>query len=110
MNRKTHRTAPRRNDGTSDAMPLKAALGTFVRLHNMQSKFDEVEVVNAWQVCFGNLIHEKTRKIGLRAGGVLWVTLDSGPLKEEFVMSQTQVIKRLNEHLGREVVQSLVIQ
>lgn len=101
--------AQRATDRTSDAQPLKAALGTFVKLHNMQSKFDEVEVVNAWQACFGELIHSKTRRIALRHGGVLWVELESGPLKEEFVMSQTEVIKRLNEHLKREVVRSMVI-
>lgn len=100
---------PRATDRTSDAMPLKAALGTFVKLHNMQSKFDEVEVVNAWQACFGELIHAKTRRIALRQGGVLWVELESGPLKEEFVMSQSVVIKRLNEHLKRDVVRSMVI-
>lgn len=100
------RSGTNRNE---DATPLKTALGAFVRLHNMQSKFDEVEVVNAWQACFGELIHSKTRRIALRVHGALWVELESGPLKEEFVMSQSEVIRRLNEHLGREVVRSMVI-
>lgn len=104
---------PKRTRGgferSSEAQTLQSALGTFVRLHGMQSKFDEVEVVNAWQACFGEMIHRKTRRIALRQQGALWVELESGPLKEEFIMSQSEVIARLNEHLGRQVVHSLVI-
>ncbi|MDE0871893.1 MAG: DUF721 domain-containing protein [Flavobacteriales bacterium] len=90
--------------------PLKAAIDHFIRVNRMQSKLDEVDVVLAWKECFGNMVNRQTRQLSLRAEGQLWVRLDSGPLKEELLMSKSTVVERLNEHLGRKIVRELVIQ
>ena len=94
----------------SDAKPLKAAIQQFIRAHQMQVRLDEVDVVNTWNACFGSYVERQTRSIRLKPDGKLWVKLDSGPLKEEFLMSKGEVVNRLNEELGRKLISELIIQ
>jgi len=42
--------------------------------------------------------------------GVLTVELDSGPMKEEFLMARTRIQTLMNEHLGREAIRQVVIR
>lgn len=75
----------------------------------MQPKLDEVEVREAWRQVFGQAVENRTRKIHLQKDGTLICMLDSGPLKEEFQHGKREIVDRLNEHLGREVVQQVRI-
>ena len=95
---------------SKDAKPLKSAMDQFVKAFGMQTKLDEVEVVKAWEARFGEVVKRKTRLIRLYQGGKLLVRLDSGPLKEEFMMRKTEVISLLNEELDRTLVRELTIQ
>jgi hypothetical protein len=47
---------------------------------------------------------------GCRREGKLWVKLNSGPLKEELMMSKGQIVDRLNDHLGRKIIAEVIIQ
>ncbi len=71
---------------------------------------DEVDIVLAWKSCFGKMVDRQTRSIRLKAGGQLWVSLESGPLKEELLMNKTKVVERINEQIGRKIIKELVIQ
>ena len=95
---------------SQDPKPLKAAIEQFIRVNRMQSKLDEVDVVLAWKACFGNMVDRQTRSIRLKAGGQLWIALNSGPLKEELLMNKTKVLERINEHIGRKIIKDLVIE
>ena len=94
----------------NDAKPLKAAIQQFIRAHRMQSKLDEVDVVNAWGVVFGVFVEKQTRSLRLQLDGKLWVKLDSGPLKEELMMAKGKMVDLLNEELGRPLIKEIVIQ
>tara|TARA_B110000285_G_scaffold229568_1_gene294536 strand:+ start:925 stop:1218 length:294 start_codon:yes stop_codon:yes gene_type:complete len=95
---------------SQDPKPLKAAIEQFIRVNRMQSKMDEVDIVLAWKSCFGKMVDRQTRSIRLKAGGQLWVSLESGPLKEELLMNKTKVVERINEQIGRKIIKELVIQ
>lgn len=93
----------------NDPQPLRAVIERFVQLHRMQHRLDEVELMQAWERCFGGFIARATRSIQLAADGTLTVRIDSGPLKEECAMAKSEIVTRLNADLGRRVVRSLVI-
>jgi hypothetical protein len=99
---------------SKDPKPLKNAMDQFVKAFGMQTKMDEVEVAKAWESRFGEVVKRKTRLIRLYQGGKLLVRLDSGPLKEEFMMRKTEVVDLLNDELqdklGRALVRELTIQ
>jgi hypothetical protein len=91
-------------------MPLKSAIDQFIRLHKMQHKLDEVDVVQAWESCFPMFAKKMTTLIQLQQGGRLLLRLESAPLKEELGMQKTQLAERLNDHIGRKLVHEVVIQ
>jgi len=89
---------------------LKELINKVLRINSMHSKLDEVEVVLAWKEVFGDVINKKTRRLILQQDGTLIVTLDSGPLKEEFNHEKEKVAKMLNSHLKREIVKEVRIR
>ena len=63
----------------------------------------------AWRDVMGEAVSRKTRFLRVR-DGVLTVELDSGPMKEEFLMARTRIQALMNEHLGREAIRQVVIR
>ena len=90
--------------------PLSAVIDKFLQLNRMHSKLDVVEVVLAWKEVFGDIIHKKTRHLMLQQDGTLLISLNSGPLKEEFNHETEKVVKMLNDHLKRNVVRGVRIR
>ena len=89
---------------------LKELVDKVLRINRMHSKLDEVEVVLAWKEVFGEVVNKRTRRLILQQDGTLLVTLDSGPLKEEFNHEKAKIIKMLNDHLKRDVVKKVRIR
>jgi predicted nucleic acid-binding Zn ribbon protein len=98
---------PKRKNKTET---LKELIDKVLSINRMHSKLDEVEVVLAWKEVFGEVVNKKTRHLMLQQDGTLLVTLDSGPLKEEFNHEKDKVVKMLNSHLKREVVKGVRIR
>ena len=46
-------------------MPLANVIDKFLKVHRMNSKLDQVEVVLAWKEVFGDVINKKTRHLKL---------------------------------------------
>jgi hypothetical protein len=67
-------------------------------------------VVLAWKEVFGEVVNKRTRRLILQQDGTLLVTLDSGPLKEEFNHEKEKVAKMLNSHLNRDIVKGVRIR
>ena len=89
---------------------LKEVRDKVLRINSMHSKLEEVEVVLAWKEVFGEVVNKKTRRLMLQSDGTLLVSLDSGPLKEEFNHEKEKVVKMLNAHLKKDVVKGVRIR
>jgi len=89
---------------------LKELVDKVLRINRMHSKLDEVEVVLAWKEVFGEVVNKRTRRLILQQDGTLLVTLDSGPLKEEFNHEKEKVAKMLKSQLNRDVVKGVRIR
>ncbi len=66
----------------------------------------EHRVVEAWPSLMGNMIAQYTRKVELK-NGVLFVYLTSAPLRQELFLARFELVKRLNEHVGADIVQDV---
>ena len=71
---------------------------------------DYLCILESWKEVFGDVINKKTRRLILQQDGTLIVTLDSGPLKEEFNHEKAKIIKMLNDHLKRDIVKKVRIR
>ena len=106
--------APLRNSADieraeNSSRPLAEVIQHFMKVHRMQGRMTEVEVRVAWREVFGPAVENRTRKLRLQRDGTLVCMLDSGPLKEEFQHGKQAIVDRMNEHMGRTVIQAVRI-
>ena len=99
----------RRTARKAEAVSLGDAISEWLRLSGHGARLQDARTEAAWREVMGEAVSRKTRFIRVR-DGVLTVELDSGPMKEEFLMARTRIQNMINEHLGRETIRQVVIR
>lgn len=95
-----------RND---EHQSLSDALKSFLQTNKLQKGIDQVNIADAWHEVLGPGVAGYTRAVRL-SGGTLYVSLTSSVLREELSLGTTKIISLLNERMGREVVEKLVLK
>ncbi len=95
-----------RND---DKQSLGDALRDFLKQRGLQKGIDQVNIAEAWNEVLGPGVAGYTLRVQLR-GSTLYVSLGSSVLREELSLGSTRIIGMLNERMGREVVEKLVLR
>ncbi|MDX1315548.1 MAG: DUF721 domain-containing protein [Eudoraea sp.] len=88
---------------------LGEALQEFISNNNLQGGIDEVNVREAWERVLGNGVNHYTKSVSLR-NNTLYVNLSSSVLREELSLGTSRIIAMLNEDLGREVIEKLILR
>ncbi len=88
---------------------LSEVLKDFISVNNLEKGIDEVQVIESWKKIMGPAIANYTSKIKF-VNNTLYVELSSSVLKSELSYGTSKIIKNLNEDLGREVIQKLVMR
>lgn len=92
-----------------DKQSLGDALKDFLKQRGLQKGIDQVNISEAWNEVLGPGVAGYTRGVRLR-GTTLFVSLRSSVLREELSLGSSKIIEMLNERMGREVVEKLVLQ
>jgi predicted nucleic acid-binding Zn ribbon protein len=101
--------APRKSNRTSDGSPLKDVIDHLFKSFKLEKKFSEVTIINSWEQLVGKLIANKTSDIYIR-NKVLYVVIDSPPLKNQLFMSRTRLLELISETYGEGVIKEVVIR
>ena len=88
---------------------LKDTIKAFLKQHNLQDKLTEVSIKASWKKLMGNAIAGHTTNIILR-NKKLYLTFDSAVLKQELSYSKSKVIEQMNEELGEDVIEEIIIR
>lgn len=88
---------------------LEEALREFISENRLQKGIDQVEVRDAWERLMGNGVNHYTTEVTLR-DSTLYVSLSSSVLREELSHGNSKIIALLNEDLGKELIQKLVLR
>jgi predicted nucleic acid-binding Zn ribbon protein len=81
----------------------------FTEEYRLKDKLNQVEVIRIWEICMGPMILKNTREVRFK-DGVLTVRIESAPLKQELEFRKNQIITRLNEEMGIELVKEVMIR
>ena len=92
----------RTNDKT-----LKEALDQMLKAYRLKNKYNESCVVSSWEEIVGKAVANRTTEIFAK-DKKLFVRLESSVVKAQLVMMRSQILERLNEKAGDQVVQELV--
>ena len=91
-----------------DVRPLNDLIREFFELHKGPDYLDEVKAVNSWGQVVGSFIASHTIDVCLR-NKVLFVRVDSDVLRNELSYSKSELIKSLNDLVGKEVLTEMVL-
>ncbi|WP_159024086.1 DUF721 domain-containing protein [Formosa sp. L2A11] len=97
--------AKRNNENLSISDVLKE----FVETNKLERGLDKVNVRDAWTKLMGNGVNNYTTAISLERD-TLYVQLSSSVLREELSYGKSKIITMLNEELGKDLVQKIILR
>lgn len=89
-------------------MTMKDAINKMLDVYKLRRKFDETALVNAWPEIIGTAIANRTTQLYIK-DKKLYVKIESAVIKHEMVLMRTQILGRMNEYVGKVVVEEMVL-
>ncbi len=80
-----------------------------LREMQIDRKLKEVNIVSQWESLMGRTVASRTSKIYIR-NHVLYIHVTSSVLKNELIMLRQDIVSRLNEKAGEQLVDEIVIR
>lgn len=93
----------------NDILNLQDVLKEFVTENKLETGLDKVQVRDAWAKLMGNGISNYTSDIQLKRD-TLYIQLTSSALREELSYGKEKIIKMINEELGKDIVNKIVLR
>lgn len=88
---------------------LSSILNDFINENDLNKGLNEVNVKDAWYAMMGKAIGNYTTAITFK-NNTLYIQLSSSVLREELSYGIEKIKKNLNEELGEELIQKLVLR
>ena len=76
---------------------------------NIEGKLKEVQLVNSWEKVVGKTVAKYTQKIFVKDKKLV-VILTSSVVRNELLMIKDGLIKALNESVGTQIIEDIVIR
>ncbi|MFN5324080.1 MAG: DUF721 domain-containing protein [Bacteroidota bacterium] len=87
-----------------------SSLGDIIRQlteeYRLKDKLDQVSVQRIWESALGTAISRNTKEVTFKKGA-LKVRIASASLRQELEIRKTEIIAKLNEELGSELVKEI---
>lgn len=88
---------------------VSEALNLWVETLKMKRKVGETRLINSWESVVGSYIASKTSVIYIKERK-LFVKIDSSVVRNELMLAKMLLIKRLNESVGNELIDDIVLK
>lgn len=92
-----------RKSGTSS---LKEAIDAMLDSYKLRGKFDETKLISSWETMMGKPISRRTEKLFIKEK-VLFVKLNSAPLRHELTISKTKVLEIIHRNFNESLVKDV---
>lgn len=93
----------------SNEQTLKEVLQDMVEFYKLRSKLNQTKVQQLWNRMMGQVVSNYTTDIKLRRKK-LYISISSAPLRQELSYGKEKIIKMLNEELGGEFIEDVIIR
>ena len=88
---------------------LKDAIELLLKTYKLDDRLAEKRLVGSWENVMGAMIAKHTTDIYIKHQQ-LFVTLDSSALRNELILAKSKIVKMLNDSVGREVINEIVLR
>lgn len=88
---------------------LGDAIHAFLREEGIETPLNEYRAEQAWGVVMGELIARYTTDVKVR-GGNMYVHVNNAALRQELMMNRSNIVARINQHVGAQVLQQVIVR
>lgn len=88
---------------------MAEAIQQFLQQRKLQGKVHALRITEVWVQLMGKTIAQYTNEIKI-VGHTLYISTTIAPLKQELMYQRVLIIQRVNEALGENVIEEVVIQ
>ena len=93
----------------SNTQSMGEAIRAFLKESKLEKPLKERQLVSSWESLLGRSVARATREIYIK-DGKLYVALTSSVIRNELYMLQDEIIRRLNEAAGEELLSGIVLR
>ena len=87
----------------SETSSVKDAIDAMLDSYKLRGKFDQSKLINSWESMMGKPISRRTEKMFIKEK-VLFVKLNSAPLRQELTISKSKVLEIIHRHFDKDLV------
>jgi predicted nucleic acid-binding Zn ribbon protein len=88
---------------------LQKAMDDYLNQSRLKPKIQALRIEEIWEELMGKTVSKYTDTIKI-SGQTLFITSSVAPLKNELLFQRENIIQRINEAFGENVIQAVVIQ
>lgn len=93
----------------SNDQPLSEVLQQMVHVFRLKPNLYKTKIENIWADMMGKTIAGYTRELRVQ-NQILYITIESAPLRSELHFGREKIRKMMNEELGEEFLKEVVVQ
>ena len=88
---------------------LKEVIDKLLKVYKLDEKLAERKLIASWESVMGVMIAKHTKDLYIKHKQ-LFVTLDSAALRNELLLARTKIVKMLNDEVGTEVINDVILK
>ncbi|MEM6297129.1 MAG: DUF721 domain-containing protein [Bacteroidota bacterium] len=88
--------------------PLREVMEKLLKHYRLGQHYNEARLKAAWEKLMGEFVSTRTESLRVK-DKTLFLGMNSAPLRHEILLSKSEVIGRLNEYMGFEMIEEIVI-
>lgn len=93
----------------SNEQSLGEAIQDYLRESGWQQKLDEIKIITQWDKILGPTLAKYTEEVFIK-NKQLHIRLKSATLREELSYQKSELVKQLNESVGKEVITDVILK
>ena len=93
----------------NNTQSIADAIRAYLKDSKLEKPLKERQLVQSWESLLGKSVARATSKIYLN-NGTLFVHLNSSVVKNELFMLQDEILRKLNEAAGEQLVREIVLR
>ncbi len=93
----------------SNQQTLGEVIQDFLRESGWQQKLDEVKIITEWDKVLGPTLAKYTEEVFIK-NRQLHIRLKSATLRQELSYQKSELVKQLNDAVGKEVITDVILK
>ena len=86
---------------------IDIAIQQFMRINGIETPYNQYRLIQAWPVVMGPLVQRHTANIFIK-NQTLHVQITSPAIKQNLLMEHRSLARKLNEHIGAQVIEDIL--